>query len=215
MTVENDDKPADDAPPPHPRFTAADARQKAEFILSRAFGLLRDPKSEWEQIRTEQTTIPNITLGYVMPLAAAFSLCGLIGSYAFMSIRPALDQALIGAVVTFLAMTALVFLLGIMINAVAENFDADRNDLAAQKVAAYSMTPFFLSGIFWLWPPLWWLTFVAIAMSVFLLYRGLPALMKAPADRAVGYTTTVGIAGFVAFIIVFAVSGCVTGAGRL
>ena len=52
---------------PRPRFTAAEAREraeqaraKAEFILSRAYGLLRETNKEWAQIKGEETTIPNI-----------------------------------------------------------------------------------------------------------------------------------------------------------
>ena len=209
-------------------FSTADARQraeqaraKAEFILSRAYGLLREPKKEWAQIKAEETNIPSILLGYVAPLAAIPPLCGIIGAYVFglsyagVDVRPPLDDALIGALVSFVASVAMVFLLGILINSVAENFAGERNDLAAQKVAAYAMTPAFLSGVFSLWPPLWWLSLIAIAASVFLLYRGLPQLMKAPEDQATGYTAMVAIAGLVSFVILFSLSSCVTGAGRL
>jgi hypothetical protein len=203
------------------RHGAHEAKAKAEFILSRCYGLLKNPDSEWEQIRSEQTNIPSILIGYVAPLAAIPPLCGVIGSYIFGNrygaeiVRPALDTALIGAVLSFVISIALIFLLGILINAVAENFDADRNEIAAQKVAAYAMTPAFLSGIFSLWPPIWWLSIIALAASAFLLYRGLPILMRTPEDRALGYASMVGVAGLVAFIILFSVTSCVAGAGRI
>ncbi|MGE0596468.1 MAG: Yip1 family protein, partial [Hyphomonadaceae bacterium] len=168
-----------------------------------------------------ETNIPSIMLGYVAPLAAIPPICGLIGAYIFgfsyagVDIRPPLDQALVGGLVSFVASVAMVFFLGLLINSTAEQFDGDRNDLGAQKVAAYSMTPSFLSGVFSLWPPLWWLSLLAIAASVFLLYRGLPILMKSPEDRALGYTATVAIAGLVAFVVLFSLSNCVTGGGRL
>jgi hypothetical protein len=213
---------------PRPRFTAAEARErveqarhKAEFILSRAYGLLREPKKEWQQIKGEETNIPSILLGYVAPLAAVPPICGLIGAYVFglsyagVDVRPPVDQALIGAIVSFVASVTMVFALGILVNATVENFAGDRNDLAAQKVAAYAMTPAFLSGVFSLWPPLWWLSLFALAASVFLLYRGLPILMKTPEDQSLGYTATVAIAGMIAFIILFSLSSCVTGAGGL
>ncbi|GAM98532.1 protein of unknown function DUF1282 [alpha proteobacterium U9-1i] len=197
------------------RARAQEARQKAEFIFSRAYGLLRDPKAEWEQIRAEETTIPNILVGYVAPLAAIPPVCGLIGSYAFgvniggEVIRPALDSALVSGVVTWIISIALVGFLGVLVNAIADNFDGDRNDLAAQKVAAYSLTPTFLSGLFSLWPPLWWLSLFALAAMVFLIYRGLPILMKAPQERALGYAATVTIAAVVAGVILFALGSCV------
>jgi hypothetical protein len=132
--------------------SAAEARAKAEFILSRAYGLLRDPRGEWEQIRKEETSVAAILIGYVAPLAAIPPVCGLIGTFLFgyraagQVVRPELSAALVGTLISFIISVAMVFLLGILINAVAEKFDGDRDDLAAQKVAAYSLTPTFLSG---------------------------------------------------------------------
>lgn len=193
------------------RVRAQEALRKSEFILSRAWGLLREPKKEWEQIRSEETTVPNILLGYVAPLAAIPPICDLIGSALFnrlIQIDP--GEALIRAVITWIVSIGLVFFLGVLINAVAENFEGDRNDLAAQKIAAYSLTPAFLSGVFSLWPPLWWLSLFALAAMVFLMYRGLPILMKAPIERAMGYAATVTIAVMVGGIVLFSLASCVT-----
>jgi hypothetical protein len=208
MSADNDHEPTKN------RFNVEDARaraqqalRKSEFILSRAYGLLREPKKEWEQIRAEETTIPNILLGYVAPLAAIIPVCSLIGSYIFEpEFAGDFGVAVIRAVVTWLVSVALVFFLGVLINAVAENFEGDKNELAAQKIAAYSLTPAFLSGVFGLWPPLWWLSLFLLAAMVFLMYRGLPILMKAPAERALAYAGTVTVATFVAGIVLFSIA---------
>ncbi len=217
MTEEDAEKPA------ARRFSvegakkqAQDALHKSEFILSRAYGLFKNPKAEWEQIRAEQTTIPSILIGYVAPLAAIPPLCDILGRYVFgqrvgeAMERPALVDALTNAVVFWLVAVALVGLLGLLINTVAQHFDAEQNELAAQKVAAYSLTPAFLSGVFSLWPPLWWLSLFALGAMVFLMYRGLPILMKAPEDRALGYAATVTIAAMVAGIVLLSLASCVT-----
>ena len=224
MSAENDEKPVDGEGAERKSFSAADARQRAEeaarvarqkseFILSRAYGLVREPKKEWDQIRAEETNIPSVIFGYVMPLVGFFAVCNFIGSMVFD--RPDLIKALVSAIVTVLVLTGFIFVIGLIINTIAENFDSDRDDLAAQKIAAYSFTPFFLSGIFLLWPPLFWVLAVSVGMSAFLIYRGLPPLMKTPADRATGYAATVCIAGLVGFIVAFLIAGCVTGAGSL
>jgi len=213
MTAEDQDKPE-----PQRRFSVEAARQhanhafrKSEFILSRCYGLFRDPKQEWRQIRDEETTIPNILIGYVAPLAAIPPICDLIGSSLFnhlLQVEP--GQAIIRAVITWIVSVALVGFLGILINVIASNFDAEQNDLAAQKIAAYSMTPAFLSGVFSLLPWLWWVSLFALAAMVFLMYRGLPILMKAPEDRALGYAATVTIAAMAAGIVLFSLSSCIT-----
>jgi hypothetical protein len=213
MTADNENEPRGKA-----RFNVDDARVRAqqalrtsEFILSRAYGLLREPKKEWEQIKAEETTIPNILIGYVAPLAAIPPICDLIGSTLFnrlLTIEP--GEALIRAVVTWVVSIGLVFFLGVLVNVVADNFDGDKDDLAAQKIAAYSLTPSFLSGVFSLWPPLWWISLFALAAMVYIMYRGLPILMKAPPDRALSYAATVTVAAAVSGIVLFSLASCVT-----
>src|SRR5689334_20729457 len=147
MSADNEPKPA--------RFSVEDAKaraqaamRKSEFILSRAYGLLRDPKKEWEQIKAEETTVQNILVGYVAPLAAIPPVCDLIGQSLFNhALQMDFGQALIRAVVAWLLYIALTFFLGVLINVVAENFEAAKDDLASQKVAAYSLTPSLLSGV--------------------------------------------------------------------
>ncbi|MBS0385801.1 MAG: DUF1282 family protein [Proteobacteria bacterium] len=213
MTADNNQQP--EAPkrftPEAARQYAQAARRKSEFILSRCYGLFRDPKEEWRQIRDEETTVPNILIGYVAPLAAIPPVCGVLGALMFQRQQlGSLDQELVSVVITWMVSVALVGFLGVLINVIAPNFDAEQNDLAAQKIAAYSMTPAFLSGVFSLLPWLWWVSLFALAAMVFLMYRGLPILMKAPEDRALGYAATVTIAVMVAGIVLFALSSCIT-----
>lgn len=200
------------------RFTVADARAKAqearakaEFILSRAYGLLREPKKEWAQIRDEVTTVPSILLGYVAPMALIPPVADLLGKIIF---QPAgigdIGKAIIGAVVAWVVSVAMVYLLGIIISAIAENFDSDKNELASQKIAAYSLTPFFLSTITLLWPPLLWVPIIALGAMVFLIYRGLPILLRTPPERAMAYTATVTIVAIVTFVVQMALAGCVS-----
>lgn len=201
--------------PNRARERAREAWSKSEFLLSRAWGLLTETKKEWGQIKAEETSIPAILIGYVAPLAAIPPVCGIIGAYVFGTragetvLRPPIGEAITSGVTTWLVSVALVALLGFLINAVADQFDADRDDLAAQKVAAYSLTPAFLSGVFSLWPPLWWLSLFALAAMVFLMYRGLPILMNAPEDRALGYAATITIAALVSGVVLFALASCV------
>jgi hypothetical protein len=192
------------------RARAQEAIRKSEFILSRTWGLFVEPQKEWQQIRDEETTTTHILVGYVAPLAAIQPICGLIGTLIFGGVlRADFGAAIVGAAVSWLVSIALVFLVGLLINALAPTFDADQNDLAAQKAAAYSLTPFFLSGVFSLWPPLWWLSILALAAMVWLMYRGLPVLLRAPEDRALAFAASVTGASLAAGLVLLALSGCV------
>jgi hypothetical protein len=204
--------------PRGPVFSVAEARaraqaaiRKSEFILSRAYGLMREPKKEWEQIRAEETTVANILIGYVAPLAALPIVCDLIGQSMFAhALQLDFGQSLIRAMITWLISIGIVFFLGIVVNVAAESFEAEKNDLAAQKIAAYSYTPAFLSGVLLLWPPLGWLPLVALAWGVFIMFRGLPVLMRAPQESSPGYAATVTIAAMIGTIVLLAVAAAVS-----
>jgi hypothetical protein len=212
MTADHQNKPRG------PVFSVAEARaraqaaiRKSEFILSRAYGLMREPKKEWEQIRAEETTVANILIGYVAPLAALPIVCDLIGQSMFAhALQLDFGQSLIRAMITWLISIGIVFFLGIVVNVAAESFEAEKNDLAAQKIAAYSYTPAFLSGVLLLWPPLGWLPLVALAWGVFIMFRGLPVLMRAPQESSPGYAATVTIAAMIGTIVLLAVAAAVS-----
>ena len=51
--------------------------------------------------------------------------------------------------------------------------------------------------------------------SLYLFYRGLPVLMKTPADRAVPYTAVIILVGFVVFILIGVVTSAVVGTGAM
>ncbi|MBI1250786.1 MAG: DUF1282 domain-containing protein [Alphaproteobacteria bacterium] len=225
MATDEDDA----APPPRGRkgrrakagAGAKAAQARAEIIFTRALGLMVKPDAEWVEIREERTNPASLLLGYVAPLAAIPPVFGFIGQAAFgerigeQIVRTDMGQALIQAVLSFAMSVGLIYFLGMLINALAEQFEADRDEMQALKVAAYSPTPAFLSGVFALWPQVWWIGLIGVGMSAYLLLRGLPVLMRTPPDRALGYAATAMIAALIAFVVAFMMAGCLTGVGRV
>jgi hypothetical protein len=200
---------------------AGEAKAKSEIIFSRAWGLFTAPDAEWDQIRQEDTTVPNLMFGYVLPVAAVPTFGAMIGSLIFGNrlpdgsvSRPDVFAALANGVVTCLSVIALVYLVGLLINLIAEQFDGDRHEMNALKVAAYTPTPVLVTGLFSIYPPLWWVSILGVAWSAFLLYKGLPALMRCPQERAPAYATTVMIVSLIALLTILVLSGCVMGVGR-
>jgi hypothetical protein len=99
-----------------------------------------------------------------------------------------------------------VYVLALIIDALAPNFGGVSNQVQALKVAAYSSTASWVAGIFGLIPPLSWLGVLGL-YSLYLLYLGLPILMKSPPDKAAGYTGVVIIAAIVLFLVIGLVAG--------
>jgi len=102
-----------------------------------------------------------------------------------------------------------VFVIGLIIDALAPSFGGQPNQIMAMKVSVYSFTAAWLAGVFSIFPPLGILGIVGL-YSFYLLYLGLPKLMKSPADKAIGYTIVSILLGIVVFIIAGVIGGTVT-----
>ena len=196
-------------------MTLEAAAAPAPSIVERAQEILFRPTQAWQRIAGEATTTQKLMAGYAAPLAAIGPICGLIGSQFFplrvfgAAIRTPLVGAVTSAVLSFAMALVGVYVLGRIIEAVAPNFGAEKDRTAAMKVAVYSSTASWLCGVFSIFPLMAVLGLLGL-YSLFLLYRGLPIVMKAPADKATGYAVTVVVA---AVVIFFAIAMVVAGVG--
>lgn len=191
-------------------------------LIERAKNICITPKTEWDVISPETTETQQLMLGYVAPLAAIGAMAGfvgnsvighsnfLIGSYR-MPIAAGIGIAILGFVLAFIA----VFVLSLIINALAPSFGGEKNSAQAMKVAVYSYTPAWIAGIFQLIPMLGILAILGALYALYLLYLGLPKLMKCPEDKAVGYTAVVVICAIVLSVVIGILTTCVGGAGLL
>ncbi|MFN7109718.1 MAG: Yip1 family protein, partial [Brevundimonas sp.] len=116
--------------------------------------------------------------------------------------------ALLIAVVSYVLSLVAVYLLGLIINALAPSFGGTSDPVQAMKVAVYSYTAAWLVGVFGLIPMLGVLAILGL-YSFYLLYLGLPMLMKVPADKAIGYFIVTVILGLVMSFIISAIVGTI------
>jgi hypothetical protein len=182
-------------------------------LIERVKRILLSPQTEWAVIEAEPTTPAALYTGYVMPLAAIGPVAQLIGYSAFGLVVPFLGtyrvpvgSAITTAVVSYSLTLIGTYLLGLIIDGLAPTFGAQRNRIQALKVAAYSNTAFWLAGVFALVPGLRPLQLLGL-YSLYLLYLGLPTLMKSPRDKVLGYTLVVILAAVVLFLLVGVVAG--------
>jgi hypothetical protein len=182
-------------------------------LIERVKRILLSPRTEWVAIETEVTTPAALYTGYVMPLAAIGPVAQVIGYSVFGltvpflgTYRVPIGSALTTAVVQYILVLAGTYLLGLIIDGLAPTFGAQRNPIQALKVAAYSSTAFWLAGVFALIPGLRALQILGL-YSLYLLYLGLPTLMKSPRDKTPAYTVVVIVAAVVVFVVIGVVAG--------
>ena len=176
-------------------------------LIARVKGILLNPKTEWAIIEREFATVPTLFSRYAMILAAIGPICGLIGSVVFG--HGSLIGSLVAAVLGYALSLAGVYLLGLVIEALAPTFGGTKDRVAAMKVSVYAATASWVGGVFSLIPLLGILGLILSLYGLYLLYLGLPVLMKTPQDKALGYTAVVVVIAIVIWWIIFAIVGAV------
>jgi hypothetical protein len=190
--------------------------------VTRAKNICLTPATEWQVIAAEQTPAAVLLGGYVAPLAAIGAVAGLIGgSLVGFTIpfggtyRVPLVAGIAGAAFTFAMAIVGVFILSLVINALASTFKGRQNSSQALKVAVYSYTPAWIAGALHVVPPLGVLAILAALYGLYLLYLGLPRLMQCPDDNALPYTAVVVVCAIVLALVTSAVGVAVAGAGMM
>lgn len=177
-------------------------------IIERASEILFRPTIAWKAIEQEHGDSSHVLNSYVAVLAAIPALSGLIGYSAIGvgvpslgTVRVPIFSGLLAAASSYVLAFVVVYLLAGIINVLAARFDASRNFPAALKLAVYSYTPVWLTGVFLLVPGLRFLCVLGI-YGLYVLRRGLPVLMKTPEERATSYAATIFIIAFVIRILI-------------
>ena len=185
-------------------------------LIGRIKALILTPSAAWEQIDQEPATVQGLYTGYVIPLAAIGPVAQFLHNLLFglgafgVSIHLSPVWLGINLVVSYLFSLAMIYVLALIIEALAPTFGATKDRLQAFKVAAYAPTAGWVAGVFLLIPMLGILALVLGLYSFYLLYKGLPRLMKTEAEKALPYTAAVVVAGIVVGIVFGAVWGAIS-----
>jgi hypothetical protein len=193
-------------------------------LVQRVQDILLRPKPTWPVIDQEQTDTASLYKNYLLILAAIPAIAGFIGMTLIgvggfgMTIRLPFVWGLTQMVVGYALSLAMVFVLALIVDALAPTFGGTKSQISALKLVAYGATAGFVGGIFQLIPTLGILGLLAGLYSIYLIYTGIPVLMKCPPEKAAAYTAVVIVCGIVAGIVVGAITAAVTpsrGFGRM
>mgnify|MGYP003639066888 CR=1 FL=1 len=180
--------------------------QYGASLLQRVKAILLQPRAEWPVIEAETTSIASLYKSYILPLAAIGPVAGFIHAVVFgnsffgITHRPSFMSALSSAVVSYIFTLIGVFLMALVIDFLAPRFGGTANRNNAFKLAAYSATAAWVAGAFQLIPGLGMLAILGL-YGLYLLFVGIPVMMKAPEDKALIYTGAILAVGFVAGLI--------------
>lgn len=191
-------------------------------LIARVKSILLSPKREWPVIAAEPASVKSLYTGYIMILAAIPAVFGfikgsLIGHSMFgVTVTTPIMAGLVAMVIGYVLSLVLLYVVALIINALATSFGGQKDQVQALKVTGYAWTAAWVAGIATIIPWLGWLiVLVGAIYSIYLLYLGLPHTMKCPSDKAVGYTAVSVIIAVVLSVIVGMVIAGITGLAGL
>jgi Yip1 domain len=191
-------------------------------LIQRAKNICLTPATEWPVIAAEPATTGGLIMGYAAPLAAIGAVAGFIGRSLVGTTLPFVGTYRT-PVVTGLTLSIFmfgmalvgVFLLSLIINALAPTFGGQKNGIQALKVAVYCYTPAWIAGVLQIVPVLALLGIFAALYGLYLLYLGLPRLMGSPEDKSIAYTAVVVICAIVLSVVISVIGAAVVGTGMV
>ncbi len=176
-------------------------------LIERVSAILLKPKETWPVIEAEPATVAGLYKNYIallacIPAVAGFIGMSLVGVSGFVTFRVPLVTGLVNLVVSYVLSLVMVYVLALIVNALAPKFNGQPNSINALKLVGYGLTAGFLGGIFSIVPALGALGIVAALYTIYLIYSGIPHLMKCPPEKAVAYTAVVMVCGVVAGLVI-------------
>ncbi len=187
-------------------------------LFGRVKAILMTPKTEWPVIAAEPATVGSIYMKYIIWLAAIGPICTMIGQLAFTRsvlgvVVPINPTYIIGfAILSYIMGLVGVYIVALVVNALAPTFNGVQDQVAALKVVAYSYTAAWVAGIVTLIPTLAILVFLAMLYGFYLMYLGLPVLMKSPADKSGAYVIVTIVVAIVVYFVVGLIVSAIAGA---
>lgn len=186
------------------------------MILEHTFGIITQPKDEWQDIHDDLKSPFALLLNHTLILALIPAICWYIGTTQVGwsvgdgdPVRLTTESALTLAVLFYVGILAGVVILGAIINWMARTYGAESTLAKGIAVATYTATPLFLAGIFGLYP-LIWLDFivglVAMAASAYLLVSGVPIIMDIPKAQGLLFSAALMAAGMIGIVAMMVVS---------
>ena len=190
-------------------------------LIQRVINIITKPKQEFEVIANETPNVGKIFTTYVLPLlliptVAQIIGLGLIGKKigigAWSVNYKSWEWGITTGVSTFIGGLISIYLVALVIDLLAPSFGSEKNFGRSFQLAAYSWTPVWVAGIFYILPALGIIASLAGIYGLVLLYMGLVPLKKTPAEKVAVYFIVSLLVVIVISIVVALIIGLITAA---
>ncbi|HUL56280.1 MAG TPA: Yip1 family protein [Usitatibacter sp.] len=192
-------------------------------IVERAKNILLSPATEWDKVAAETTAPKDVVINYVIPLAALAAVAHFVSMVVIGTRMPFVGTyhmgavwGLVAAVYHFVMAIVGVFVIAFITDALAPSFGGTKDMNQAVKLTAYTFTASWVGAVFGIIPFIGWLIALLIGLyGLYILYLGLPKLMKNPADKTIVYEIVLIIVAIIVFVVIGAIGSVLTAGGMI
>ncbi len=146
-------------------------------------------------------SVASTITNYVAILAIIPFIFTLLGDLIFPKIGRHAEYAIGAGIVAYIFALVSVVVVGFILYWLAPRFSSLADQNKATKLVAYVYTPVFLIAILNIVPSLAILNLLALLYGLYILYIGLPIVLKTPQNKVVPYVVAILIVTLVVYII--------------
>ena len=181
-------------------------------IVERAKAITLNPVATWPAIDAETYTPQSLYVPYMLILAAipavamfiGMSIVGM-GGFGF-SMRLPIGTGLAMMVTNYVLTLVMTFGMGWLVSALAPTFGGKNSLIQGLKLVVFGSTPVLLAGVFHILPALGMISLLVAFYALYVMYVGMPVLMKNPKEKTIPYMLVVAVCGIVAAVVLGTVS---------
>jgi Yip1 domain len=185
-------------------------------IVERAKAITLNPAATWPVIDAENHDAKSLFVPYLLILAAIPAVCSFIGlslvgigGFGF-NFRVPFASGLAMMITTYILSIIMTFGMGWLASALAPTFGGKSDLVQGLKLAVFGGTPMMLAGIFNILPALSIVGLLVALYSLYVIYLGLPVLMKNPQGKTIPYMVVLIIASIVSGVVLSMVTSAFT-----
>jgi hypothetical protein len=173
-------------------------------VFNDAIALVKNPKAFMTSRADTAPPVMDTITKYVAILAVIPFIFTLLGDAVF---GRSIGYAIVAGIVSYIFALVSVAVVGFIVWKLAPNFSSVSDQNKATKLVSYVYTPVFLISVLNIIPGLTILNILGLLYGLYILYIGLPIVLKTPTDKVVVYVIVTLVVTFVWYFILAAIAG--------
>jgi hypothetical protein len=205
------------------KITRIEAIMSTSYVdlSERVRDILLSPARTWRSLSSEPTSARQLYRSYAAILAALPAVAHILGatlvgsSFLGIRYRAPFSSALGYAISFYLLSLVGIYGYARVIDALAPVFHSEKRPGGALKLAVYSSTPTWVSGVLLIVPALARVSLLLSLYSFYLFYLGLLPLMNTPERHRIPYSVAAAVIGLIIWAAVGLLAGFIFPAGSI